>query len=307
MEEIYFPKYFNDWLNLLNNEQREKFWFLNDVAIIKSQTRMEDLMERFNLRSSFVPQKGKPYKGSANDELVKASEELTHTDLSPYWSKIHAELLYIQDKIKKAKTENQDFFYIDHEEKMDLFFWEIVNQDGLIFDYLNQEFDYENTDESKFDGKSLRDFDKIVDFIGRFRWLVELLNIVEDESYTSISESPARRQSKPQSWKELFRNPDHAKKVKEIFEHKGYTLNGSWQGHTDSKSELLCAYYVLKPLLKPGKETTRATTFYSEFGLKVRTEHGEGYISARALRKEPKNFELITEFNNIFFPLLNPT
>jgi hypothetical protein len=59
--------------------------------------------------------------------------------------------------------------------------------------------------------------------------------------------------------------------------------------------------------LKPGKETTRATTFYSEFGLKVGTEHEKGYISARALRKEPKNFELITEFNDIFFPLLNPT
>lgn len=268
MEEIYFPKYFNDWINRLNNEQREKFWFLNDVAIIKSQTRMEDLMERFNLRSSFVPPKGKPYKESANDELVKASEELTRTDLSPNWSKIHAELLYIQDKIKKAKTENQDFFYIDHEEKMDLFFWEIVNQDGLIFDYLNREIDYENTDAEEFDEKTLRNFDKIIEFMGRFRWLVELLNIVEDESYLTRAKKP----KKQLSFEYLFKDPSMAKCVKDILKNNGFTKNGVWDFNcingTTNKSSLVAVYTVLKPLLKTNyqnNKTVLGRVFYKEF------------------------------------------
>lgn len=298
MDDIYFPKYFNDWLNRLNNEQREKYWFLNDVAITNSQTRMEDLMERFNLRSSFVPPKGKSYKESANDELVKVSEELTRTDLSPNWPKIHAELLYIQDKIKKAKIENKDFFYIDHEERMDLFFWEIVNQDGLIFDYLNQEFDYENIDESEFDIKSHREFDKIVDFMGRFRWLVELLNIVEDESYNSNAEKSRRRRLKPLSYKELFRNPDHAKKVKEILETEEITKGYLYVKNPDrsnNDSELLAAFYVLRPLFVYHHKTPAAISFYDEFGVKPLTN--------RMMSIEPFNNDR-ERFNKLFSDLL---
>lgn len=99
----------------------------------------------------------------------------------------------------------------------------------------------------------------------------------------------------------LFRDSDHAKKVKELFEIREYTINGKWQGLTDAKTELLCAYYVLKDLglLKPGSKTTpTAKIFYSEFGLP------ENYISERMFRNYPKNHQTINEFEKLFSPLL---
>jgi hypothetical protein len=99
---------------------------------------------------------------------------------------------------------------------------------------------------------------------------------------------------------DLFRDKDNAKLVKDIFEFKGYTNNGKWQGLTNDKSELLAAYYVLKPLLKSGlAKTPTAKIFYSEFGLP------ENYISDRMLTNEPFN-DIRTDFESVFSALLQP-
>jgi hypothetical protein len=108
-------------------------------------------------------------------------------------------------------------------------------------------------------------------------------------------------EKKKVTFEQLFRDKDNAKKVKEIFELKGYIINGKWHGLTDNKSELSIAYYVLKPLLKAGlKDTPTAKIFYSEFGLP------EGYISDRMLRNEPVYNDILTEFEQIFSNLLKP-
>lgn len=107
---------------------------------------------------------------------------------------------------------------------------------------------------------------------------------------------------KPKTFESLFRDKDNARKVKEIFEIREYTINGKWQGLTNDKTELLSAYYVLIPLLKSGQKTTpTARIFYSEFGL------SDEFISDRTLRKRPKNIEISNEFENIFSHLLNPS
>jgi len=107
---------------------------------------------------------------------------------------------------------------------------------------------------------------------------------------------------KPKTFESLFRDKDNARKVKEIFEIRGYTINGKWQGLTNDKTELLSAYYVLIPLLKSGQKITpTARIFYSEFGL------SDEFINDRTLRKRPKNIEISNEFEDIFSHLLNPS
>ena len=97
------------------------------------------------------------------------------------------------------------------------------------------------------------------------------------------------------TFKDLFKDPENAKKVKEILEKNHYTLNGKWAANkdlythqTENKTELLVAYYTLKNkgILKQGKATPQAKIFYNEFGLKV----GE-YISDRSLRNEPPPYQ----------------
>jgi len=99
------------------------------------------------------------------------------------------------------------------------------------------------------------------------------------------------------SFESLFKDRDKASDVKAILDLKGYTKNGNWMGLTNNKTELLSAYYVLKPILKNGKVTTQARIFYSEFQLP------ENYINERQFRIEPFN-DSREEFERIFNNLI---
>lgn len=126
-----------------------------------------------------------------------------------------------------------------------------------------------------------------------------LLKFLEEQE-KSISKS--LKPPKELTFEGLFRDKDNAKKVKEIFEIKGYTIDNKWQGLSENVSELLAAYYVLKPLLKiPIKDTPTARMFYNEFGLP------EDYIADRTLRNELLTFnDTRKEFERIFEVLLRP-
>ena len=104
---------------------------------------------------------------------------------------------------------------------------------------------------------------------------------------------------KPQTFEGLFRDKQNAQKVIDILEKKEYILNKHWQGLTNDKSELLCAYYVLKPILKPGRPTPQGRIFYREFGL------DEGYMSNRMMTNEPDDYNNSrVEFKRIFSHLI---
>jgi hypothetical protein len=107
-----------------------------------------------------------------------------------------------------------------------------------------------------------------------------------------------KKEKSPQTFEDLFRDPENAGNVKSIFEIKGYTKNGAWQGLTDNKNELLAAYFAFKSLLKPHKITPTVKIIYNEFKLPA------GYISERMMRQEPLN-DLQVEFERIFEDLLN--
>jgi len=136
--------------------------------------------------------------------------------------------------------------------------------------------------------------------------------------YLQFLEDQEKRISKPAktqkilTFDDLFRDKNNAKRVKDIFETHGYTVNNKWQGLSDNKSELLCAYYVLKPLLKTVlKPTPQARIFYNHFGLytneQVKKENlpYPGYITERMFTDEPFNNDSL-EFEQIFSDLLQP-
>lgn len=109
------------------------------------------------------------------------------------------------------------------------------------------------------------------------------------------------QQDKPLTFDSLFRDSSIPQVIKDTFTTQGYTKNGEWVGlsHPKIKTELLTAYYVLKPLIKAGiNNTPAAKSFYNEFGLPY------NYLSDRAYRKEPKDGPIKNEFKKLFANLL---
>lgn len=113
-----------------------------------------------------------------------------------------------------------------------------------------------------------------------------------------LSPETTKKTVKPPTFPGLFKKIENAQIVKDRLETKGYTKNGEWEGLSNDRSELLCAYYVLKPLLKPGlKVAPTVKIFYSEFGL------SENHITDRMMTTEPFN-NIRDEFEIVFSDLL---
>lgn len=143
----------------------------------------------------------------------------------------------------------------------------------------------------------LTEFDPMLHSDGERIKIIRFIKFLEEQEKSILK---SVKPQKELTFEGLFKNRDNAKKVKEIFENKGYTIDNKWQGLSDNVSELLAAYYVLKPLLKPPvKDTPTARMFYNEFGL------SEDYIADRTLRNELLTFnDTRTEFERIFEVLL---
>ncbi len=295
-----FTKY-SDWLDKnLSKDKREKFEFIQAIAVHYSSLRLWGLIEQYNIRKNFALYKFGSLERFVKDELFNATKELTQIPLFIDWEGLNYEIKRIQKFDSKA-TRRDEYFSPDYlEGKMYVFFRDIIYFSPIIPDlasqYLCQEIDVKSRP-ADYDTSNLKDFDKVVDLMARFQWLINIMRVVDSGEYENDIKKPIRNLT----FESLFRNTDHAHKVKELFETRGYTVTGKWQGLTDAKTELLCAYRVLKDLefLKPGsKITPTAKIFYSEFGLP------EDYISDRMLRNYPKNHETLKEFENLFSSLL---
>jgi hypothetical protein len=130
---------------------------------------------------------------------------------------------------------------------------------------------------------------------------IKVINMLSIQHNLKATLNNVRKPSKKKlTFKDLFKNKDNAQIVKDILETKGYTINGEWQGLTSDKSELLAAYYVIKPLLKQGKVTPQARIFYKEFRLE------KDYIDERSFRNEPFNNNR-DQFETLFSDLLEPS
>lgn len=120
-------------------------------------------------------------------------------------------------------------------------------------------------------------------------------NINELENLKEFIAKP-KQEKTPITFESLFRNPEHAKIVKKIFEDNYYTKDGVWTFNGKANT-LATAFYVLsdpEPLgeihaIQPGKIEPQLKAFYKEFGLTIEEKAGKGiYSTIRNVKKRPQ-------------------
>lgn len=205
---------YKKWLQGLGDEERDKYEFLTDLALWHGSIRAGQLREQYNMR--FVSNNRKNLKAFAEGELVRASDDLTRISFPCDWHFINQEIAGVRERLQWRKSEDPiivteemlegDLVVLDNDEDELLLmvgdeYWNNVDIDydilfkhlmydshhsnleigGLSREYLK--YDFSDADHTDFDYSHLRDFDKVVELIGRLRWLFELMNIVEGENY----------------------------------------------------------------------------------------------------------------------------
>lgn len=297
MEESGFSliriKSFEQYKNALesfSHEEKVKFDSIYDLVMMYTDFRINDLLDQFNLRWNFALAKFGNYKAFACSELFKASENLTRINYECDWGLLDFEMIKFLDEIKKTN----DSWIIIPEDEMKTLFLSLIQFSHSYFEYLEIDIDFKDLRSYNYYKKTLKGFDKVIEILALFKWIIHLENMIESGEYDKKAKAEYKI-----TFESLFKDKDHAKRVKELLELNGYTLNGKWKRQAkDIKSELLAAYYVLLPLLKPGfKNTPTASIFYDEFGFPT------GYISDRMLRNQPYN-KIRDDFEKIFSNLI---
>lgn len=103
----------------------------------------------------------------------------------------------------------------------------------------------------------------------------------------------------PLRFADLFQRPEDATKVKEMFEQSKITSNGVYKVNprrSNNRSELLAAYYSLRPIMRHHSKTAGARCFYGEFNAVVD-------MHDRMLTQEPFNADR-AKFDKLFTSLL---
>ena len=259
MEAIEF---YRDILESFSQEVKREFDIVYQLALAFSGARLAELSNKHNLRRHFALQKFKNYKEFVVDELINAGYELTQIDLNCDWEELNDQLSQILRKLKDinypAKWEH------DLKEEIRILLLSIIISSNLEREYFQKNIDFNSSRSFKYYAENLKDIDKVTELFAQIRWTIFLNRMIETGEFNK----KAVIKPEKKTFESLFTSKFNAKIVKEIFEHKGYTIGGKWEGLSNNKSELLAAYYVLKPLLKKGlKDTPCAKIFYTEFGL----------------------------------------
>jgi hypothetical protein len=125
-----------------------------------------------------------------------------------------------------------------------------------------------------------------------YRLMLELVLSTEKEIQKySPKSKPGRKVKELKSYNKLFKDPIVSDKVKEIFEKKGFTKNGIWvkdPNRSNNGSELLSAFYVLRPLFGDHDKTPSAKLFYKEFGVDPLSDR---MMSNQPLNRDKERFE----------------
>lgn len=184
--EIYSKAMFgNNWVSLdtLSPLQRRNFKFINSFAESYSSGRMYELLHQYNLRRRFALYKYESYKQFTKEELFKACEELARVDLPIDFKKLNL-LESLNIKYRKQKVIRPTIARrLGDDEQMTILFWRVILHTGLAEEYLQMQIDFKNIFPRSYDVKNFKDFDKVIELLGRFRWLRFLKEIVDNEEY----------------------------------------------------------------------------------------------------------------------------
>jgi hypothetical protein len=140
-------------------------------------------------------------KTMGEEELRRASDELTRIEFPCDWQWVRLELLEAKGEILRAKERGEQYKSFGHYHNEDILFMGLISGAGLLNEYLGTEVGPLPEDLSEYNTGGLKDFDRIVEFMGRFGWVVLLMAMVEFGKYGS----PLEREVRKLSFRDLFR------------------------------------------------------------------------------------------------------
>lgn len=173
----------------LQPEQRTKLFIICRMVNKESADFMVELFHKYNLRRRFALYKYNRYEEFAKDELFKACEELTRIDLSFDWRWLLkvSSIILKKEGIEEGEETIWPSVGVD---RIDRLFWEIISSAGLTKEYLEIDLDSFRP-RLKFNPKDIPDltsYNKIIELIGRLKYLEFLTEMVESGNFNRIPE-----------------------------------------------------------------------------------------------------------------------
>lgn len=231
--------YYN-WLDSLDSKKKHVFQFILVMIHDWSIERRKELWQQYNFRRHFALTSGiyKNIETFLKAELYRASEELTRSELPCDWDFLALKLKNIKTDIALAKKENRFTHLIDHDDEYEIFYKEVLVNAHLLHVYLNTNIDTENPGSMWQLMEKIKCAEKMVDLLGRFYWLGDLINIIESGDHPLKEKSATQFPLFPECFinKEDFKKYINHPMVEELYS-------------TDEEGK----YY-----LKPGKKSSIA-------------------------------------------------
>ena len=291
------------WFDSISDAESYFFIDANLFSFSRAEYIRENNMDRLFFGFNIAGFKHTTLLDFTKEELYNTFRKLSETDLNIDWDDLDTITDSIRERIKTADpiSDVPELFLLESINDYPILFWSLLNSTLTLDKLISFTPSIEKAFHIKEIYENIDEIGPIMEFAGCFSFMVNLLNYTYGSEYwDSISEKQLqslKRRKKTPTFEELFREKDNAQKVKDTLEKNDYTIEGQWKGLTNDSSELLCAYYVLKPILKPGKVTPQAKIFYLEFGLPA------DFMTERMMRNEPNNANS-TEFRRIFSHLI---
>lgn len=189
MEKHIFEEYY-EWHDGLSKDTRDKFEFIRSIAIYRYSIRLWELAEQYLIRRQFALIKFKDYENFVKDELYNASLELTQVPLSCDWERINHEFKRIREGDKISILKNEYFGLNGFEGNLSILFKDTIYFKGQVYgsgladEYFSLNIDIESN-AADYDTSNLRDFEKVIELMARFHWVISILNVIVSKSFNS--------------------------------------------------------------------------------------------------------------------------
>lgn len=236
-----------EWFDSLTLDKKRKLELISQSVISKADMIWKELSAQLMIRKSFAFPHFKNEKDFINYELFKASEELTHINLSCNWNEVGLELTKIRDQYIIKDHEISFGVYGFNIENIPIIFIQLISSAGLMNEFLNINNKYNND----CDFKSLRNFDKVIEFMGRIGYLMLLFVISEQELYSEkeifqyINKHSIQGKKELKSFDSIFTHEEHGSKILKILTDEEYLISGTWSYFGDGKS-IATPFYILR-------------------------------------------------------------
>jgi len=285
---------YDQWFNSLDEILQRRFIYLMRYSFHSSEAIRWNHVCRHKFGINIVGITSKKQNEYIYDEIHNEYIELGKTNLKVNWTYLDLLRDSVKERIENAsKNDSQEFFDFENEDEFRLLFWSTV----VLLPELNFILNYpvNFTIAPIYNSINIPELKELNEFIGRYLYIIHLLHL---ELY-GIEQAQKKRTLKPkiQTFNELFEG--NADEIRKLLKDNGYTKDDIWNGETDFTSELICVYYVLKPITnKKASKTQACRIIFNEFGVSYNDS------TERLMRIEPKDGEYKNNIKRIFSNLI---